>query len=191
MATKPQAAQPADKPKKMRTIINQSIGEIVWPFPTLGQQTLHLERVSAAIKERAVFHGLSARGTDSMALNAADYGGRVPEQARWDALKQMLEHLESGTGDWDMARAGRGPSVSSVKFLLAALCEAFPKKSREAHVEWLKEKTPAEQASLAANAKLKPIIDRMTAEATNGIDSDAMLDELEDEMGEDEETTEE
>jgi hypothetical protein len=168
--------------KKERAVINQSIGEITWPFSDGRSQTLHLERLSPEVKAYAVYHGLKQKGSDAMALPAEKFpGNRVPESAKWDALKAVIDHLESGSLNWNPDRLASGPSVSGVKFLLDALCELYAgKKTREQLVEFLKSKSREEQLALAENAKIKPIIERMTAAAVAHIDTSAMLDGLDD-----------
>jgi hypothetical protein len=167
--------------KKERAIINQSIGEITWPFSDGRSQTLHLERLSPEVKAYAVYHGLKQKGSDAMALPAEKFpGNRVPESAKWDALRAVIDHLESGSLNWNPERLASGPSVTSVKFLLDALCERYTKRTREQHVEFLKEKSREEQLALAQDERLKPIIERMTANAVSHIDSSAMLDGLDD-----------
>src|SRR5271170_6894437 len=81
---------------KINSVINVSIGTVAWAFPSGKVITLHLERCSQPIRDYAVLHGLSAKGTDSMALKAEDFGGRIPEEAKIDALAEMVDYLESG-----------------------------------------------------------------------------------------------
>ncbi len=187
---KPKGAK-GDAPRKMRSIINMSIGTITFPFPTLGQQTLHLERVATALHERAKFHGFNARCSESMALSAEKFGGRVPESARFAALTEMIGHLESGTDKWDMERE-RGARVSKWLVLVhRALCEKYPKKSADEHTAWLSDKTDAQLEDLATNSRLKDLVAKYQAEKLKDVNSDAMLDEFNDLEAEEAEETEE
>ncbi len=181
---------------KIKCVINQSVGEVVWgPFATGKSITLHTGRVSAANLAYAMFHGLKQRGSDVMALQAKDYGGRVPESAKWDELKAMVDYLESGATEW--ARRATSAEREAGGLLFRCVMEYRPGRKPEAVQAFLRAMTPTERADLLESPGILPIAQRLRAESARKVDTDAALaglDEMEveggGEMSEDEEIAE-
>lgn len=155
--------------------INQSIKEIEWTFSD-GSVVLHCERVSPEILAYAAFHGLKQRGTDTMALKADDFGGRVPEAAKRAELQAMVAHLESGTAEWNRRSATGEPRGG---LLLTVLCEAYPGQTREKLATWLKGKSAADRAALLREPRMAVIAERIREAAGKGADTQSLVDELE------------
>jgi hypothetical protein len=164
--------------------INSSIGTVAWTFSDGKVVTLHIERLSGPVMGYAALHGLKQKAGDVMALKASDFGGRVPEQAKFDELTGMVEWLESGTTEWNrkVARESTGG------LLLLALIRYRQDKTREQLQAYLKTLDGAAKAKLLASDKIRPIADEIRAEAGKGVDADAMLEGL-DAMGEEEAET--
>lgn len=154
--------------------INESIGELVWTFPTLGSVTLHVERLSQPVLAYAALHGLKQKCGDVMALKAEDFGGRVPEQAKFEELTAIVNWLESGTTEWNrkVARESTGG------LLLQCLMEYLPNKTREQLLEYVKGLDSGARAKLLASDKIHPIAERIRAAAGKGIETDEMLGDL-------------
>ena len=154
---------------------NVSIGEIQWNFPTLGVVTLHIERLSQAVRDHAMFDRLADRCTDAMALERADFPGfTVPEEAKMEALMDMVQHLESGTVNWNKTGA---PRLLGERHLLARVFEEV--EGRKPDRAALKAKKPNEIAKMLVLPRYKEVADRikaeMVAEATKGIDAEELM----------------
>lgn len=96
------------------------------------------------------------------------------------AIDSLIDRLNKG--EWSVQREAGGMSGASI--LLKAMVE-FSGKTVEQIKEFLATKTQAEKMALKNNAKIKPIVERLTAEkeakaASKGvvIDTDALLGEL-------------
>ena len=162
--------------KKDRTripcVINASIGALVWTFPTMGQVTLHLDRVSDANKQRFIPHGAKQKCADAMALDADDFGGRVPESAKHAALKSIVDWFETGTNDW--TRRGE-PRQTGDRTILRLVLERLNRKLKVA-IEDLDGK---QVAAILARPDFKPTADAIRAEQIGDVDTDDLLDDFE------------
>lgn len=76
-------------------------GRLVWNFPNIGTLVLDPAKVSAVNRARAINHGLKQRVIDGAALDA-DASGKVDPKAKYAEMQRIIEHLESGTDDWNL-----------------------------------------------------------------------------------------
>jgi hypothetical protein len=165
----------------IKCTINQSVKEIVWGFSKElgGDVTLHLGRVSSENLAYAVYHGLKQRGTDTMALKAEDYGGRVPESAKRREVVEMVKYLESGATEWTR-RASGGVAESGLMF--DALCALRPDKTQEQIREFLRTRKPDQLQQIKAREDLIEKMNELRLERAPKIETSGSLDDL-DAMG--------
>ena len=152
--------------------MNASVGTLTWTFPTKGALVFHVERANAALRERAVFHGFQQKCADSMALDAAEFGGRVPESAKYDALAGMIAHLESGTADWNRRGEGRQTGDRTV---LRMVLERLGKKLKVG----IEELDAKQVAALLARPDFAEVVAAVRGEMTANVDTDGLLDDFE------------
>lgn len=167
-------------------------GKLTWTFPQFGVIALDPDKVSAVNRARAMIFGLKQRVIDAAALDA-DASGKVDPQAKFDEMKRMVEHLESGTDDWNLKpSAGTTGPASYVTKALVALgtyqgqdvstpekANAFVKRVAEAPKLKLKGEMGKARAWLEANSKqIRDKIAELRAGEAPAIDADAQLAEL-------------
>lgn len=90
------------------------------------------------------------------------------------AVDELIERLDNG--EWTQKRAA-GEGIAGTSVLLRALVEFTGKSVPEVKAK-LKSMSQTEKMAMRANAKLKPIIERMEAEKANksNVDTDSLLD---------------
>ena len=123
-------------------------------------------------------HGLSQKLGDGTAIGRdPDTGRSATISDKWNALVEVYSRLLGG--EWNAVREGGGNAGG---LLYRALLRYFADKRTPEQVrEWLNGKTDAEKAALRKNAKIAKIILDIQAEgADDTIDTDEMLDELDD-----------
>mgnify|MGYP003450704267 CR=1 FL=1 len=95
---------------------------------------------------------------------------------KYAAMKEVYDRLLAG--DWNKVR-GDG-STGSGGLLFRALCIAYAQKDPADIKAFLDGKTKAEQAALRKNPKIAAIIDTLREEEAGDVDTDEMLNELDD-----------
>ena len=73
----------------------------------LASIVFDVAKVSATVRERAMFHGFSARIGDNAAIARKQKDGSVivvTEEMRRDAVLELVTHYESGAENWDVKR---------------------------------------------------------------------------------------
>lgn len=160
-------------------------GKQEFTFGTIGKLVFDPALVSAENRARAMMHGFKQRIIDNAAIKAED-NGKVNVQAKFDAMRQIIDHLESGATDWNVKQAARatGPDAG---LLIRALIEMGKTASVEAanvlfeRLAAKREITREEAIKLLWDAKdvgLK--VAELRAEARTGkVDADDLLDDLE------------
>ncbi len=154
-----------------------------------GVLTLLLDGIHADNKARAMCMGLVSRVVDKAALPCDPTTGKpaTPEM-KFEAMRPIVEHLNSGSADWSPERAkgaGRPKSDGFDPILIAAVCEATgwdEAKLREHIKSKAGGKDVAYLAALGGSRKVSPIVERMRAELASGLGLDG--DELLEGMGE-------
>jgi hypothetical protein len=166
----------------LTTTVNTSVGEIV--FNVLGAAadggaksiTLHVERISAENREYAMFHGLVQRGSDGAALSRnRETGKPATAAAKFDAVSEIVAHLESGTKEWRLAGASRG--IGDFAVLVSALVEHTGRDEYYIRA-YLDKKTAGEQRTLLNSEKIIPIANRIRARLAADVDTDGLLADL-------------
>lgn len=156
----------APQKKIFRKAWDEDKGIVTLSTNDTDRREFRLDNLSEEIRRRLELHGLTQKLSDATAKEA---GTSIAE--KWEAIKEVWATLLSG--EWSMKREGQGT------MLLRALCEAYPHRTRDDLKTWLDARTNAERTALTRSDRIKPIIDRMIAERSSDIDTDAMLDELE------------
>lgn len=135
------------------------------------------DALDGGIVARAIMHGLKQKLVDAAAISRnPDTGATASIEDKYNAVYEVYQRLLNG--DWNKNREGGGGVVGGLLF--RALCRMYDHKTPEAIREFLEGKTKAEQSALRANPKIAAIIDTIRAERVAGVDSDDLLDELND-----------
>lgn len=169
----------ANETKKQRDIraeVDPGAGRLVLTFANGRVITLTTRELSGEIGAMAVLHGLKQKLVDAAAISRnPDTGRSATIEDKFSAVHDVYQRLLSGL--WNEPREGGGGG----SLLFKALCRVFANKTPDAIRSWLDGKTDAEKAALRKNPKVAAAILAIQAEQANtdGIDTDAMLDELE------------
>lgn len=160
--------------QKSNSVITHSYadGVLVFNVKDAGEVRLNVADVSAEVRERAMLHGLIQRLSDGAAKSRDEATGLpATSEEKLAGIKALADHYASGSVEWNRKRAA-GEGTATGGMLARALGELYPGKDIAA---FLKGKTSAERRALEQSAKVKPVLDRMMAERTSGIDAEAML----------------
>jgi hypothetical protein len=148
------------------------------PGASGGPLVLRIDSVSPACREYAVYHGFGQRIGDAAAIERAANGGRTASpEAKWNALKILVDHYSSGSDAWSPKRSD---SIGSDELLLArALSIVYPQKDAEkirSHVSGL---TRAQRTALMTqNAEIKAAVELIQAEQSKDVDVEGLLEGL-------------
>lgn len=131
-------------------------------------------RLSPEVMAAAAINGFRQRLMDAAALKRDTTTGLSVSPAEKDAaIRKLYDHYLSGTTEWELQRGAAGPRMDPL--VVRALCEAFDKsedvvramieaKSSEKGIK------PSEYcAAMAGLGKVKPIVERLRAEALEGV----------------------
>lgn len=158
----------------IKTSVNISIGELTLAFPTMGTVTLHGERIHQTLRDTAMWRSLTAKVVDTMAIEREKFpDGIVPESVKFDRASEMVKWLESGTDQWNPGRAASGTSDKTL--LNAAWLELM---GAPIAAEKLKAMTARQVDAMLVHKDIKPIADRLRAEAVASVDTEALFAEL-------------
>ena len=154
---------------------------------SLGDPRLH-----ATVKAAAMINGFRQRLMDAAAIKRNGANGASATPAEKDAaIRRLFDHYMSGADQWELERgAPTGPRIDPI--IVAALCEAFgkPEDIVRAMIETKaaeKGLKPAEYcAAMGELGKVKPIVERMRAEALKAANVVVSEDDWEDAGEEDE-----
>ena len=160
----------------IQTSVNESIRTLTFNVIGAGEVTLHLERVAQANLDRATFHGFKQRIADAAALSRDEATGKpASPDEKLAAMKELVEWYESGSAEWSRRRA---PGQSDIGLLWRAVCELKPGKDPAAIRESLAALKADEIRALLVNPKVKAIVDRIRSEATQGVDTEGLLEAI-------------
>jgi uncharacterized FAD-dependent dehydrogenase len=95
-------------------------GKLVWDFGSIGVLRFDPDKASAVNRHRAIAHGFKQRIIDAGALDA-DANGKVSPSDKYEQMKRVVEHLESGSTDWNLKPTvgTTGPASYVTKALVA------------------------------------------------------------------------
>lgn len=143
-------------------------------FPSMVMDATTL---TSEIINMATLHGLKQKIVDAAAIARNPDTGRSASVAdKYAAMKEVFDRLLSG--EWNKARGDGATGAGGLLF--RALCIMYPAKDPADLRGFLDGKTKAEQAALRKNPKITAIIDTLREEEATDVDTDSMLDELED-----------
>lgn len=167
-----------EKKAKSNSVVSTKVdGEkLIFLVKGTGEAILDLTLLSESNRWRAVLHGLTQKVCDAAALSRDTTTGKSASPAdKLAAMVKVVEHLNSGTEEWNLKReGGGGPSVETT-LLVKALVELYPAKPEADIAKWLKARKPEERAALMGQANIKGIVDRLRAEAGKAVDTEELL----------------
>ena len=143
---------------------------------------VEVEKLSPEITRQAIIHGLKQKLCDAAAISRDPITGKTATiETKFMAVKEVFDRITAPDGTWNKIREGGNNSGG---LLLTALIRMYAgRKTRDDLTEFLASKTDAEKAALRKNTKVAAIIEEIRTErATDdeGVDSDAILEELND-----------
>lgn len=163
---------------KSNSVITHSVNgqRITFSVKDVGDMTLNIGAIHVNNVQQATVHGFIQRISDAAATSRdTETGQPATAQKKYDAMKRLINHYESGTSEWSrVAAAGEGKTGG---LLLQALIALSPSKTREELVAWMKAKTKAQLAALRAEPRIAAEIARIRP-ASLEVDTDALLSEL-------------
>lgn len=166
-------------------------GKLTWTYPDLGTLTFDPDKASAVNRARAMVFGFKQRINDAAALDAGP-DGKTDPKAKFAEQQRMIEHLESGTDDWNLKPAADRGNASYVTQALVALgtyqgkdvsdaekANAFVKQVAQIEKLKLKGEMGKARAWLEANSKqIRDKIAEIRASEAPVVDADAELSAL-------------
>ena len=129
---------------------------------------------------QALAHGLKQKLVDAAAISRnPDTGRSATIDDKYNAVREVYDRLLAG--QWNKGRAD-GESGATGGLLFRALCIVYADKTPDAIREFLGKKTKEQQAALRVVPKIATIIEQLKAvkAKTTDVDTDALLDELND-----------
>lgn len=161
------------KPKS-NSVLTHEVNDNAVTFNVLEVGTLRLDfsKLNSAIIQRAAMHGMIQRISDAAAISRDPTTGQsATPEAKYTAMKALVDHYESGTSEWRTAKVGGAGRVSN---LLPALVKLYPNRSMVELAEWLASKSKEEKSALRNSPKIAQILAEMA-----GGNGDEILGELE------------
>lgn len=174
-------------------------GKLTFDFGAIGKLSFDPEKASAENRSRAMKHGFKQRIIDAAALSAgAD--GKVDPADKFAEMARVIEHLESGSTDWNLKAAApqAGSYVTKALVRLATYggADTSTPELANAYVKALADSTRPEivkfgfggqvgkvRTWLEANsAKIRSAVEAIKAEELakiETVDADDLLGELE------------
>ena len=169
---------------KKQSAVETAINGTLLTLTFANGQTLAVDStaLNPAIVEAATLHGLKQKLCDAAAISRDPATGKPATiETKYEAVREVFDRITSPDGTWNKIREGGNNSGG---LLLTALVRMYAgRKTRDELTEFLASKTDAEKAAVRKNAKIATIIEEIRAERAtddDGIDSDSILDELND-----------
>ena len=165
------------------TTIADNFGSLTLSCVNGEAVTLHVSQLTPEIGAAALLHGLKQKLVDAAAISRnPDTGKPATPDDKWAAVMEVFERITSAGGTWNKTR--EGGSGGSGGLLFRALVRLYPAKTQDQLREYLDGKTDKDKAALRANPKVAAVIEQIKAENAKasgaGVDSDELLDELND-----------
>lgn len=183
------------KPKSNSLITStydEEMNTLIFNVLGVGEIKLDLNRVHTNNINRAAIHGFNQRIPDSAAIPKRDKNERlIPErertQMKFERMKDLRDFYESGTPEWSRVSEGGGGGGKSITLEAIARwrnCTYEEAQARvEQHAEMHKMDMKAALAFFRTGAKTKNAIqeirdERALSRVPEGLDADAMLEEI-------------
>lgn len=149
---------------------------IVFRVKDAGETRLPVLLLSDKLKQRAMVHGLVQKVSDAAALSRDSKTGKsASAQDKLAAMAKVVEHLMSGTEEWNLKREGGGGPGAETQLLTKALSELYPSKGSEALSKWVKARSVQERAALMAQENIKAKVDKYRSEQAKSVDAEELL----------------
>lgn len=143
--------------KNIPTISTSINGQtLVMTFANGDTLEINAATLSKDIQNQAMMHGLKQKCIDAAAISRNTETGKSATVAdKFAAVHDVVTRLKDG--QWNKVReAGAGNEGG---LLIRALCELYPRQTRESLMEFLSKKTPAEKNALRAHPEVAKLID--------------------------------
>lgn len=139
--------------------------------------TFHAERLSVPCRTAALMLGAKNRIVDT-AAKSRDPATGLPASVdeKYESMKRIIEHLESGSMEWAVRSAPR--SASDENLLIAALMEVLGQKDRAKVASVVKSWDRAKRDAVRMRDDVKTVVDRITSENAADVDTDDLLAEI-------------
>ena len=155
--------------------------ELLLRFANGQELAITASQLPNHVMEYAIYHGLKQKLVDAAAISRNPETGRAASvEDKYQAVKTVFDRLL--TGQWNATREGGGGNAGGL--LLQALCRMYTgRKTPDQLREFLTDKSDAEKTALRKNPRVAQIIETIREETGKvaNIDTDGLLDELEDE----------
>ena len=141
-----------------------------------GELVLDMSKMHEAMRMQACGHGMIQRVSDGAAIPCdPETGLPATPQEKFDAMKRLVDHYESGTDQWRLVVAA---GERSGGLLFEALRRERPDADAETLRTFIKGLSKADQAALLASEELAPHVTAIRAAAGKGRDVSGMLSAL-------------
>ena len=166
MATKNEVEESSKATTKPREIKVELLEDGIRLLANNNAMDFTLDRLRPEIIRQLTIHGLKQKLIDAAALPK---GSTI--QDKGEAIDKVWRNLLDGI--WSLKGLGLGNEGG---LLLQALCELYPRKSKDDLKAWLDGKDKAAQAALRAKPEIAAVIAKLRK--PSGVDVDDLLDEL-------------
>lgn len=163
---------------KSNSVITHNVSEdtfITFNVLGVGSLTLDTTNLSNECRNRAMIHGMIQRISDAAAISRdTETGQPATAQEKFDAMKRLVDHYESGTAEWSrVAAAGEGKSGG---LLARALVKITGKPMAEVQ-EWMTAQDKADLSRLRHSPQVSEAIASFRSADTEEVAA-RLLDEL-------------
>lgn len=172
--------------KRSNSVITTTQEGSVLKFNVLGagELSIDLSSLSTTIQDRAMAHGMKQRISDAAALSCNPETGKpATAQEKYEAMKALVDHYNSGADEWNIARSSGGIGRTSNVLQAIANVYKLDVDGARAYVEKTAVKRGIEyKAALALwkqSDKIVAELARMATAAPTKINADDLLDEME------------
>jgi hypothetical protein len=156
----------------IKTTINESIGTVTWTATDGASVTIHLERLHPSNKAYAALHGLKQKCGDAAAIGRSEVTGKSADDGeKLAAIREVVDHLESGSAEWNRKGSGGGGDSA----LVAAICQALGKTDSPELRAKVRAYTPAQRLAMQQHPSVKPFYDAILAKRAESIDAEDLL----------------
>jgi len=148
--------------------------------PTGERLAFDMSKASAANVAYAALHGFNQRIGDAGALGFnKDTGQYATPAEKFAAMQQIVDHIESGSDDWELPRSAAGPRLdSTIGLLVRAMMEEDSTRDEAKVRVWAKALDTVKRKALLRSDRLRDIVARLEAEATAQVDTEALFEGL-------------
>ena len=171
--------------KRAGSVITTAIDgdAMVFAVTGVGELRLNTLMLNAEVKQRALLHGMKQRIIDSAAIPCDNITGKpATPQQKYEAMRALVEHYNSGTSDWNIARGEGGErAAGGITLKAVAMVQGVDEALMRKRIEGLAERKGLTAKGILASLAKSPDVIRTIAEirakAAN-VDADGLLDEV-------------